>query len=287
MKLKFIYTLFIASLGAVLFLSNSNGRASSANWGNTGAPGDQTLSNGEPRTCQSCHSTSDMQLQMDIEVSSGGNVVENYIPGNTYDVTIRLNHTGGSMPSGFGFQVVALVDSDESSTESWSNPSANAKIATASNTGRSYVEQNGISDTNTFGMQWTAPEMGSGNITFYACGIGINGNGMTSGDGATINTLSLTEDEGTNINELEEILTINLYPNPAQDWLFLNMEASDNIQKGMLQIINQQGQIMLNQAIADASNWQQRIAISSLSTGIYFVKIANEKGILTKRFVKL
>ena len=69
MKFKFIYTFFFLILCSVLFIASKNGRAFDQGKGNTGAPGDETNSNGSAKTCQSCHNTSSsIQVTLDIEV---------------------------------------------------------------------------------------------------------------------------------------------------------------------------------------------------------------------------
>ena len=98
-----------------IFSSNEFGRAAFANWGNTGAPGDQELANGDPRTCVSCHNTGAIQVTLDIFLrdTMGNEVLEEYIPGQTYEVEVMINNPSPPVPLGYGFQIVALDDATE------------------------------------------------------------------------------------------------------------------------------------------------------------------------------
>lgn len=286
MKIKIIYLFFILATGFTLFLSNSSGRADSANWGNTGAPGDQTLANGSPRVCQSCHGNGTIQVDMDIELMNNGVPVQAYMPGQTYDVTVSVNHVGGPSPSGYGFQILSLVDNNESDVDGWSNPGSNVKIATASNTGRSYAEQNGVSSSSTFSFSWTAPDAGSGGVTFYSCGTGVNANGTSGGDGAACTTLQLAEDTGVNTTDVAAIAKLNIAPNPSHGMLNIGIENLQ-LEDFTIEISNASGQSMhIEQLNTRANRLQKTMDISQYPSGIYFLQLYNDDAILSKRFIK-
>ncbi len=287
MKFRMIYTLFVAALGITLFLGNSNGRADGANWGNTGAPGDETLSSGASRTCQTCHGTGQTQVSLDIEVRDGsGELVTAYVPNETYNVSVIINHADGPMPAGYGFQMVSLINSDDSDVNAWSNPSTNTKIATASNTGRSYAEHNGVSVTNTFEVEWTAPAVGSGDVTFYSSGNGVNENGTTGGDGADTNSLTLAEDTDTGINGVYSAANLIVAPNPTQGFTNINLKDVANT-SFTLDLLSVNGQLLSSRKIqVDHNNFQYQLPLNDLSNGIYFIRLANENGVLTERILK-
>lgn len=71
--------------------------------------------------------------------------------------------------------------------------------------------------------------------------------------------------------------TINVYPNPTKEELNIGIDSKD-IQ--LITIFNTSGQIVLS---PPPSN---RIDISSLSPGIYFIRIANNKETFTKKIIK-
>lgn len=293
MKFKIIYTVFSLITLAFLFISSSGGRAATQNWGNTGAPGDQELSSGSPRTCVSCHNNSaSLQVTLDINVldMDGNNVNDvGYIPGQTYEVEVRINAAMGS-PAAYGFQILCLnaeegVDGAEVSE--WSNPSANAQIATAGNTGRTYVEQLGSSDSNVFTADWVAPEAGSGIVTFYSCGNGVNDNMMNSGDGAACNTLSLTENLDVATEEPKAVENLAVYPNPfsTEFNISFDLEEASSFE---INLYNSNGQrILFEKQQLNSGNNNLSFTNSDLPEGIYFVELRSEAGVSRTKLLKL
>ena len=81
MKLKLLCFLGGLFIMAGLFMASSGGRAATVGWGNTGAPGEETMM-GQPTTCQTCHSSSTtVQVELGIEVTNAnGEVVTGYAP---------------------------------------------------------------------------------------------------------------------------------------------------------------------------------------------------------------
>ncbi|WP_445749059.1 S8 family serine peptidase [Polaribacter sp.] len=80
-------------------------------------------------------------------------------------------------------------------------------------------------------------------------------------------------------NILEKAIV--LYPNPSKEFINLDVKST-NIQLSEVSIFDKQGRIILNQ-IADL----KRIDISSLSSGVYFLKIKNQNNIsITKKIIK-
>jgi SprB repeat len=96
---------------------------------------------------------------------------------------------------GYGFQLTAMRNTN-TPYAAYSNLGSNVKqklLTSGSQAGRTYLEQNGVLNNNTFTFQWTAPAQGTGNINFYAAGIACNSNGGSSGDRAGNTTLILPE----------------------------------------------------------------------------------------------
>ena len=293
MKFNFLYTLFSIALCAFVFLGNSGGRADTQNWGNTGAPGDETLANGNPRTCQSCHNnsaTTQVTLSIDVVDAEGNNINDiGYVAGVTYDVTVTVNVASGS-PELYGFQMVCLnaeegVDGNE--VPSWSDLGANVKSAIASNTNRTYVEQNGPSTTNTFTMKWTGPPTGWGTVTFYSCGNAVNNNGMTSGDAAACTTLTLEETIGVSTNNLAQHVNLSIAPNPVAETMNLRIESQTQ-EDISLRIFDNAACLVLAKAMTlEIGENNAAIDLSFLATGHYTVHVQNEEGNISKQMIKL
>jgi len=289
MNFKKLYFLLSILFLAYIFMGHSAGRADSQNWGNTGAPGDQNLANGSPRTCISCHGGNDFNVDLGINLTgqNGALLTDTYIPGETYNVDVTINSAGGNTPSAYGFQILALTDADEQEVNTWSNPSTNAKIALAANTGRTYVEHDNPSTENTFSMEWTAPEAGAGSITFYSCGNGVNSNGSTSGDAAACTTFTIQEDIDSSIRGLTEApFQVSINPNPVRDIVNINIDSPIQ-DEFTLNILNLNGQLIESQEWSLKRD-ENRLAIQvgDLPAGIYFLQMVNEKYNRTERWVK-
>ena len=288
MKIKFTYTFLGSLFLAFLFMSNSNGRADGNNWGNTGAPGDE-MSNGQPRTCMTCHNSGTaFQVTLDIEILSTatGLAVTTYVPGEFYTCRVTINDIPGTgAPTGYGFQIVNLYDSDNSDVNLLANPDPNVKLAFADNTGNWYAEHNGISTSNEFRLMWVGPPAGSGPVTFYSCGNGVNGNGMSGGDAAACNTLTLTEDGIIATNEFEDENTLSVFPNPVND--LLNIESKLPVAGNYaIRIFNQLGQLVTAENRMIQQNEIFQIDASQLPTGVYSILLENEEVKVAKRFLK-
>ncbi len=182
-------------------LANSGGRATVANAGNTGAPG-------ESLTCITCHSTSTSFDPVEVQASfldQNGMPALLFIAGETYTLTIAIQHTGS--PAGFGFQAT-ILDGEDNSVGNFSNPSANTQIAqTTGAISRQYVEHGGgTSASNVFTVDWTAPFI-SGPVFVYAAGNAVNFDGGTGGDGAAVEALTFSQQQSILVfDDREEFL---------------------------------------------------------------------------------
>ena len=100
---------------------------------------------------------------------------------------------------------------------------------------------------------------------------------MNAASSANFNLGVLTTISG--VDNLESS-NLSIYPNPTQDFLNVKVEESDF--SGSIQILNSLGNVVLeiNSVNKDIN---QRIDISKLNSGIYFIKIGNK----VEKFVKM
>lgn len=283
MKFKIVYTLFGVLLLAVLFMGSSGGRATAADSGNTGAPGDSGP------TCVTCHGTNaDIGVELDIAIEDmDGNPIAKYVPGEVYNGSVTLTTTMG-MPVANGFQIVALkaaLDEDGESTNSFSAPGDNVQIKTITS-GRQYAEHNGPSmNNNVFTFKWTAPEAASGPVTFYSCGNGVNLNGSTSGDNAACNTLELLE-RPISTTDLGRDVQLTVAPNPVADQLNLNLNSSltGTFQARLFDVAGRQW-LSRDLELNGGSN-SFNFEASGLPAGVYFLQLTNGTRSTAMRVVK-
>ncbi len=84
------------------------------------------------------------------------------------------------------------------------------------------------------------------------------------------------------INEAIDNSLITIYPNPANDFIMINTQSINNNE---IQIFNAYGQnVMIVESHCNVP--QQRIDISQLPAGIYFIRISNDVNNITKKIIK-
>lgn len=98
---------------------------------------------------------------------------------------------------------------------------------------------------------------------------------LTSGTATTTITLNGTA-ETVGISEHSD-RTVSIYPNPATTILNVTAEGYDN-----LQIVNAFGQVVYTTDITG----QMKIDVSTLSNGVYFIRLNNAEGTITQKFIK-
>lgn len=268
-------------------MSYSSGYAASDLVGATGAP---KVGGGKETTCQECHGTggpNTIQTSTSIEIidTTSGKAITTYIPNNIYKARVTVNKIAGT-PKAYGFQMVSLKDNGFVDVKGWSNPGTNVNIINlTSGQKRSYVEQPKLSTSNVFETNWKAPTSQSGKVTFYASGNGVNGNGSTGGDGASVGTLSLSE--GTvATTEISDNFNLIVYPTIVLDYLDLSFESNE-IKKCRLNIINTEGRIVFQKYIDNnGSIYRETIDTHDLLKGVYFIHVTNGKIIKTQKFIK-
>lgn len=287
MKIRILYIFFGVALLAFFQLSNSAGRAAGPGRGNTGAPGDETLTNGNPRTCVTCHAssaTTQVSLSMVVK-DANGDPISGYSPGDTYDVELTVNLDAGTA-SAYGFQMLSLIDASEASTDSWSDPGSNTQIATASN-GRDYAEHAGPSNTNVFNVKWTAPLPGAGPITFYAAGNAVNENGTTSGDGANLTNMSLAEGFTLSTDDIAAGLeSARIVPNPVKDQLNIELGLTQTDRYTFTLFQTDGREIWTAQESLQSGDALYNRSVTELDAGLYYIQIEQGAFQKTIAFIK-
>ncbi|GGF72459.1 T9SS type A sorting domain-containing protein [Wenyingzhuangia marina] len=69
-------------------------------------------------------------------------------------------------------------------------------------------------------------------------------------------------------------------PNPVENNLFVELNDS---KEATIEVFNENGQLLIQKTI---TNSQNTINTNNLSTGIYWLKLTSNKGIITKKFIK-
>ncbi len=76
--------------------------------------------------------------------------------------------------------------------------------------------------------------------------------------------------------------TVQIYPNPTASELTISIAEASQVD---IRVYNLLGRLMVNEQDKPITN-MHKIDVSSLETGVYFVRINSENGTVTKRFIK-
>lgn len=260
----------------VITMSNQKGRGAEGAKGSTGAPGD------DDTVCKSCHN-GPINVEVKVHVLEGTDTIKAYEPGKSYSIHVRINKTGGNDPKAYGFQMT-LLNAEEKvngpNLKEISPISSNVKL-TSLRTGRLYAEHTDRSDKNLFEIQWTAPAKGSGAVTIYAGGTGVNANGSDSGDGGNKTALQINEKISSGTFQTD-VSGTSVYPNPFNEKIQLHVSNPKVVAYELVDLFGKKlisGKLNGNLETLDLANQKD---------GIYFIKFldAEFKLIKTQKLIK-
>lgn len=180
--IKKITFLSLLALAVFILLDNEYAKTSS---GFTRNPNNGIVT-GSGTSCQGCHGSNSTDVEVLINFNGGTN---EYIPGNTYDVSITISQPAQQR---FGF---AMVSTDAADNEI-GNFIAGADSELYSGFPRDYIgHDSAVSNpsTVTYNFQWTAPATGVGDVSFHSISVAANGNSSTSGDFTKAESLTISE----------------------------------------------------------------------------------------------
>ena len=232
MKIKSLLTFTAIVFAACLWFSNSNGPGEIQGVDRTGSP----LS---PGYCNDCHSGGNFATNVRMAlIDPDGDTISEYVPGAAYTLRVQVLGEGAS---GYGFQAVAL-NSDNSGAGSYGAAPDGMQVTTVN--GVEYPEHSSRAEDGLFEIEWTAPEEGSGPISFYVAGNAVNGNFDISGDQADTTMVVVEEAVVSSAkDQLVEAFKLQIGPNPVQDYLQVQWD-SKVVQPEQLRIVNSIGQVL-------------------------------------------
>ncbi len=181
---------------------------------------------------------------------------ENGVFVNVISLPITPNIIGSSTPQPFGIELYS-VSQQFGKTYKWSINNGNILNGTG---------------TNFINVQW-------GNTGVGQLIINIADNNYLS----CAVSCSLTVNIGNiGIEKIKEN-KVEIYPNPAKDNLIIELQKAKKLQNTSVSIYNTQGQLVKHFVISQSKT---EIDIHDLSTGVYVVKVINDKETLLGKFVK-
>ncbi len=181
-RLIILPSLLAALLGIFLSANNTSqpvqAFSSGPPAGYTGAPGE------EPEACAECH----------VPANAGTGTISitappNYVPGQTYPITVTHNNFTDATRLRWGFELTVLDTGDEKAGN-LQNLDGLTQVLNNQGPGsaRQYIEHTsagtfvGQQHTASWTFNWTAPPTDVGPVFFYTAGNQANNDGNTSGD---------------------------------------------------------------------------------------------------------
>lgn len=215
--------------------------SSGAGAGKTGAPGESN--------CTACHSgsTQDGANENLLTVLDGGNPVFEYLPGQTYEVTLKM----ASSPNKKGFQSTVLTSSNDMAGDF--SGGSNTSINNANS--REYANHTSASNnsaTSTWSWSWTAPALNSGDVTFYVASNSANNNSANSGDVIYLSQHVIGEQSTSSLNDVvyPSLNGVSYVPGKNEVYVSLNSISQDEIS---LSIVDLKGNLVFSKNLGSSS----------------------------------
>jgi len=266
--------LIVSGLTTSFIMKSSSGIS-----GRTGSPGEST--------CTACHGGGSGTTVVNISAIPAF-TSNQYVPGTTYTVNVTVTNNSYS---NFGFGCEILDASSNTNAGTMTTPLTGVKFLTASNGRKNAVHSSPKSGTGsaTFSFVWTAPT-GTNNIVIYAAGDAVNGNGSTSGDAVGSKSLSLSANTTTGIKEITNNVKINVYPNPASDFVSIQVENISNVENVNIELWDLKGNKVdhLNASQLNVGTQNIRVFLpDNINNGLYILKLqsANNETIASKMII--
>ena len=87
------------------------------------------------------------------------------------------------------------------------------------------------------------------------------------------------------VNEINGVISSSVYPNPATTELTIELTTQE-LENASLFLLDLSGKMVRNQTATVSGTSTTTMDISSLSAGVYVLKITTDKGSITKKVVK-
>jgi hypothetical protein len=214
---------------------------------------------------------------------SNGTAFTEYIPGTTYNLTLRIVEPAQE----FGFSLVARKGTAQAGQIILSEPTRTF-LQNASS--RQYISHSsgGIiptaTNTGSWNFQWTAPVQGTGEIIMYSALNAANGNGTSTGDKIYTRNFPIDEAIPSNTGNITWNPGLNVFPNPAADFVNIHFDV-DNNDPYTAYLFDVQGKKVanvLNQSL-EMGTQSIQVPTNNISKGIYFLHLSNKGRVLTQK----
>ncbi|HEV7231567.1 MAG TPA: choice-of-anchor V domain-containing protein [Bacteroidia bacterium] len=234
-----------------------------------------------PGDCSGCHSGGSATAVMTVTATPAFGAGNTYMPNTNYVVAVSVT---GYPKYGFDLEITngqlsTSVDGGTpgaviSNTRKTAGPPTNYSHSTPITTGTKAT------------FNWKSPA--SGAVYIYASGLGVNGNGSTSGDKLVKFAMTLNQTPlGTN-DHSQNLSQFNVFPNPVMDNIIHLNYSLDKTSSVSIQLFDMNGRLvadLLNET-QDAGEKKFDSALpATLSKGIYSLNLVVEGERIAKKLV--
>lgn len=260
MKKNYLFKLTLLLIPVIAFtlISNSSGVGGER----SGSPGDSG------NTCTVCHTPGGANFGAVAMITT--NIPESGYEFDT-DYTVTVSVTS-SAPA-HGFQATAERISDDANVGTFSANDANTFVH-SSGERISHANKNNSSWTFT----WRSPTTNQGTVRFYASVNAVNNNFGTTGDQVVTATSAPRFSLG--ISEAK-LLKFEMFPNPSPTEI--NIQLPTGTAKANAQVFDYTGKLVQSKSITSTNN---KVDVSSLSKGIYIVRVSADGKLGAQKFIK-
>ncbi len=246
-----------------------------------GAPSGNTGSPGDGQTCAhvDCHTGTAIDRDNLIATSVP---ITGYLSTETYLITVSIVEEGITK---FGFSASPQdIEGDKKGEIEVINT-----LQTKETGGGKYITHTlsgtaGV-DSKTWIFNWT-PEESTGDVTFYVAINASNNEDNASGDKIYTSSITISEDSTNFPLTLEELnkIKFDLVSPVGNDLILFVATQVNSAMQIMIYDINGK---LISYNNYSVSNGTFNIPVNLLNKGLYFAEVSNEKGKLTKQFIKM
>lgn len=241
------------------------------------SPGGKTGSPADGNNCTACHigTTTFADGWILTNIPSTG-----YEAGHTYTITLVGTHAGVQK---FGFELTA---EDVNHAKVGTFIITNSTETQMSNLQQAVSHtENGLIPTNDqkyWSFDWTAPQAGTGSITFYASLNASNGDNNLNGDVIYNTEVSYIENLSSSLKTIPQETAIKIFPNPAYSILNIKYQKPGKYELKLIDLIGRE--ILKKDVVLTKEVY--KLDISSIPFGMYFFQLSNKETLVIKQFLK-
>ncbi|MBK6523968.1 MAG: T9SS type A sorting domain-containing protein [Sphingobacteriaceae bacterium] len=290
MKNKILSISFIACLFICASYTTAYKKTSGAHPGSTGAPLDQTCAQ------LGCHTDAQVILNaVNNNTLIFSSVDSSYIPGATYNITVQVQGSASLPTAKFGFEIGVLKDSDSLNIGQFViTDVARTQIITHSiATDLRYSVTHKTAGTtatatnfNSWVLNWTAPPVNEGNITFWYATNCTNNNGEETGDRIYLHSFQIHPDPAASVKEIADEYELKVFFDRETNNIAINYDLKGN-RNVQLSVFDVAGKAIHTGTQAKQSGTQrQKINLgSNYAKGTYLVQLQINDQKVTKKLI--